>query len=226
MWDCVRRTFAFEPMAALPGWIHSGEETANYLTHLPGAIASLVGFALLMLRASRIGDVYRTVSYCIFGASMVNLYWMSTAYHFSTTESIKRVLRYGDHISIYCLIAGSYTPFTLITMREGVGWIIFWIIWSIAALGIFLKILKFDGFNRFTVLTFIGMGWCIVFATKDMIEQLSTGGLYWVAFGGVMYTFGTFFYSKDEKIAYYHAIWHLYVLAGSFAHFVAIYFYT
>jgi hemolysin III len=222
----VRHIFAFEPMASLPDWIHGGEETANYLTHLPGAVASIVGLILLMIRASRFGDVYRTVSYFIFGASMVNLYCFSTAYHFSTRESIKRVLRYGDHISIYGLIAGSYTPFTLITMREGLGWIIFGAIWGIAVVGIFLKLLKFDGFNKFTVVTFIGMGWCIVFATKDLIEQLSLGGLYWMAFGGIMYTFGTFFYSKDEKIAYYHAIWHLYVLAGSFAHYIAIYFYT
>jgi hemolysin III len=226
MWQRVRNIFVFEPMAALPEWIDAGEETANYLTHLPGAIASLVGLIFLMIRASEFGDTYRTVAYFIFGASLTNLYTISTFYHYTKTEKFKRVLRYGDHVSIYCLIAGSYTPFCLVTMREGIGWIIFGAIWGIAALGIFLKVLKFDGFFKFTVVSFIGMGWVIVFATKEMIANLSVPALYWLAFGGLMYTFGTFFFSKDEKIPYFHAIWHLYVIGGSFAHYVAIYFYT
>jgi hemolysin III len=213
-------------MLSLPAWIDAGEETANYLTHLPGSIASFIALVFLMIRAVRIGDIYRTISYFVFGASLVNLYTISTCYHYSKTERFKRVLRYGDHVSIYCLIAGSYTPFCMIALRDGIGWIILGVIWAIAALGIFLKVLKFDGFSKFTVVSYVGMGWCIVFATKDMISRLSMEALYWTASGGLMYTFGTFFFSKDEKVPYFHAIWHLYVLGGSAAHFIAIYYYT
>jgi hemolysin III len=223
MWQRLRNVFTFEPMASLPEWIDAGEETANYLTHLPGAIASVIALVFLMIRAIGLGDIYHIISFFVFGASLVNLYTISTCYHYSRTEKFKRVLRYGDHVSIYCLIAGSYTPFCMVTMRNGIGWIILGGIWGIAALGIFLKILKFDGFFKFTVVSYVGMGWFIVFATKDMITEMSMPALYWLAFGGLMYTFGTFFFSKDEKVPYFHAIWHLYVLGGSARHFVAIY---
>jgi hemolysin III len=179
-----------------------------------------------MIRAVKLGDIYHIISYLIFGVSLINLYTISTCYHYSKTEKFKRVLRYGDHVSIYCLIAGSYTPFCMVTMRNGVGWFILGGIWGIAVLGIFLKVLKFDGFFKFTVVSYVGMGWCIIFAMKDMITELSMSALYWLAFGGLMYTFGTFFFSKDEKVPYFHAIWHLYVLGGSVGHFVAIYCFT
>jgi hemolysin III len=222
----VKSFFAFVPMANLPEWIDNGEETANWLTHVPGVLGSAAALVILVISAVRARDVYRIVSYVSFGLSLLNLYTFSTLYHFVTTEKYKRVLRYGDHVSIYFLIAGTYTPFTLVTLRNGSGWIIFGIVWGIAAVGTVLKILKFDGFFKFTVLSFIGMGWVIVFAMKDLIGSLEIKGLYWMVFGGLMYTFGTFFFSRDEQVPYYHAIWHLYVLAGSLTHFLAVIWYS
>jgi len=222
----VKSFFAFVPMASLPEWIDNGEETANWLTHFPGVVGSIAGLVVLVVSGLRSHDVYRIVGYIIFGLSLINLYVFSTLYHFATTEKYKRILRYGDHVSIYGLIAGTYTPFTLVTLRNGSGWIIFAVIWAIALFGTFLKIVKFDGFFKFTILSFVSMGWVVVFAMKELISSLPTKGLYWIVFGGLMYTFGTFFFSKDEQVPYYHAVWHLYVLIGSFTHFLAVLWYS
>lgn len=221
----IREFFKYVPMREIPAWLDAGEETANYLTHLPGALGSVVALIVLIIRGIQMKDVYRIVSYIIFGLSLNILYWASTLYHFVQSEEWKRKLRYCDHVSIYILIAGSYTPFTMITLREHGGWIIFSVIWIIALLGTAIKILKFDGFFKLSLFFFIAMGWAIVFAMKDLISLMTTRSLYWLVIGGLSYTIGTFFFSKDEKIPYYHAIWHLYVLGGSVAHFVCVYSY-
>ena len=222
----IREFFRFVPMKEVPFWLDSGEETANYLTHLPGALASIACCAVLVIKAVESGDPYRIASFLVFGLSLIILYWASTLYHFVMSDKWKIRLRYCDHISVYILIAGSYTPFSLVTLRQGSGWIIFGTIWAIAALGTAIKILKFDGFFKLGLFFFIGMGWVIVFAMKDLIKYLSTRGLYWITIGGLAYTIGTFFFSKDEQVPYYHAIWHLYVLLGSFCHFICVYYYV
>jgi hemolysin III len=180
---------------------------------------------LLLHKGIPTGDPWVITGFSIYGFSLVLLYFMSTFYHWVTKPSIKRILRYGDHISVYFLIAGTYSPLSLVTLRHSSGLVIFGLIWGIALIGTFLKILKFDGFFKIGLFFFLGMGWVAIFALSDVIAAMETRGFYWIGAGGAFYTLGTYFFAKDEAIPYFHAIWHLYVLGGSITHFMAIYFY-
>jgi hemolysin III len=201
------------------------EERINIASHAAGLFLSLVAGVLMVMRASLHGNAWHVISVCIFGAGLVSLYAASTAYHSATRPQSRARLRIIDHATIYVLIAGTYTPFTLITLNGTVGWVIFAVAWGLAACGIYLK-LHFTGrFDLLSTLMYVFMGWIIIFAVKPLIASLPVEGLYWLVAGGLSYTLGAVIYSI-KKIPLNHAIFHLFVLGGSTCHFVAVYFYV
>ncbi len=202
-----------------------GEELANVITHAVGVILSIAALVLMVRYAAIYGDIYRLVSVTVFGACLILSYLSSTLYHTFTDPLIKYKLRLFDHSCIYLLIAGSYTPFTLVLMRDGWGWSLFTIIWSFAVVGILFKLLSSSRFNNVTVAMYIAMGWMVVFAAKPMLAAMPEGCMSWLVLGGLMYTSGVIFYLW-RRLPFNHAIWHLFVMAGSISHFVAVYWYV
>ena len=201
------------------------EEKINIITHAIGLLLSIAALVLLIIHASSNGSARHIVSFTIFGASMILLYSASTLYHYSQTPNIRRKLNILDHASIYVLIAGTYTPFTLVTLKGALGWTIFGITWGIAFVGVFFKLFYTGKYDKISTIAYVAMGWIIIFAVKPLIENLPLNGLYWLLAGGVFYTIGAVLYSI-KNIKYNHAIFHIFVLLGSFSHFMAIYFYV
>ena len=201
------------------------EEKINILTHGLGLLLSIAALVLLVIHASTHGTARHIVSFTIFGASLILLYSASTLYHYSQKPDIRRKLNILDHASIYILIAGTYTPFTLITLKGWLGWTIFGITWGIAIIGVFFKLFYTGRFDKISTIAYVAMGWIIIFAVKPLIENLPLNGLYWLLAGGIFYTIGAVLYSI-KKIKFNHAIFHVFVLLGSFSHFMAIYFYV
>ncbi len=201
------------------------EEKINISSHGIGLFLSLTGSVLLVTRAALYGNAWHIASAAIFGAGLVALYAASTAYHSAKRPEVRARLRILDHATIYVLIAGTYTPFTLITLKGSVGWTIFTVAWAMAVTGVYLK-LHFTGrFNLLSTLMYVFMGWIIIFAVKPLIASLPLPGLYWLVAGGLSYTLGAVIYSI-KHIPLNHAIFHLFVLGGSMCHFVAVYFYV
>ena len=201
-----------------------GEEIANAITHGIGALLSIAGLIILIVFASLKGDVWHIVSFSIFGACLVLLYTASTLYHSLQGRRVKKVFRIMDHAAIYMLIAGTYTPFTLTLLRGGWGWSLFGIVWGLGLAGILFKVFFVNRFNVVSTIVYLLMGWMILIAGKPLIEHVPTGGLYFLLAGGAAYSLGTIFYLW-EKLPFHHAIWHLFVLAGSICHFFAVLFY-
>jgi hemolysin III len=201
------------------------EEHINIITHAIGFFTSTVALALLVARASLHGDVWHIVSFSIFGASLMTLYAASTFYHRAKTPEIRNRLKIFDHASIYVLIAGTYTPYTLVTLNGTTGWVIFGISWGLALTGIILKLFFTGRFELISTIMYILMGWVIVFVIKPLIHNLPLEGLIWLFAGGIAYTVGAILYSIS-KIKYNHAIFHVLVLIGSFCHFISVFFYV
>jgi hemolysin III len=201
------------------------EERINILSHAAGLLLSMVAIVLLVTRASNYGNTWHIMSVAIFGASLISLYAASTIYHSATRAQLRARLRIIDHATIYILIAGTYTPFTLITLNGAVGWTIFAVSWGMAISGVTLKLFFTGRFNLVSTLMYVFMGWIIIFAVKPLIANLPTAGLYWLVAGGLSYTIGAIIYSI-KKVPLNHAIFHLFVLGGSICHFVAVYFYV
>lgn len=201
------------------------EELANSITHGIGFVLSVAGLVILVVSASMHGDPYMVVSFSVYGASLVVLYLASTFYHSFHSPRLKHYLRIIDHCAIYLLIAGTYTPFTLLNLRGPVGWTLFGTIWGLAALGIVLKWWHIGRFPILTPLIYIAMGWVGAIAVKPSIEAIPPDGLRLLVAGGVTYTVGVIFYAL-EKLPYNHAIWHMFVLSASAMHFFAILFYA
>ena len=201
------------------------EERINILSHAIGLLLSIIAVVLLVTRASSYGNAWHIVSAAIFGAGLITLYAASTTYHSATRAELRARLRIIDHATIYILIAGTYTPFTLITLNGTVGWVIFAFSWGMAISGIILKLFFTGRFNLVSTLMYVLMGWIIIFAVKPLIANLSTEGLFWLVAGGLSYTLGAIIYSI-KKVPLNHAIFHLFVLGGSICHFVAVYFYV
>ncbi len=202
-----------------------GEEIANSITHGIGAALATAALVILVVFASIRGDAWQVVSFSIYGASLIIMYTSSTLYHAFTNKKLKHYFRIMDHSSIFLLIAGTYTPVTLISLRgTGWGWTIFGIIWGLAILGIFFKLFFIGKLEKLSVVFYILMGWLVVIAIKPMLENLPTGLLIWIAIGGLSYTLGVIFYAW-QKLPYGHTIWHLFVLGGSISHFFGILFY-
>jgi hemolysin III len=201
------------------------EERINIFSHALGLLMSCAALLLLLLRASHYGNAWHMVSFGIFGLSLIALYAASTAYHSATKPSLRARLRIIDHATIYLLIAGTYTPFALITLSGPVGWTIFSVSWGMAISGIILKLFFTGRFDLVSTLMYVLMGWMIVFAVKPLIASFPVAGIYWLVAGGLSYTMGAIIYSI-KKVPLNHAIFHLFVLGGSICHFVTIYFYV
>lgn len=197
------------------------EELWNAVTHGLGAILSVAGGAVLITLAALKGTHWQLISAIVFTMALMLLYTASTLYHSIPHTSAKQKLKVFDHCAIYILIAGSYTPFTLIGLREHGGWWLFGIIWILALAGVIFKLFYTGRFELISTLIYIGMGWLVVFAIKPMLEHIDMTTLIWLFVGGFFYTLGTIFY-MSKKIRYTHAIWHVFVMLGSASHFVAI----
>ena len=202
----------------------SGEEIANSISHGIGAALSIAALVILVVFASRRGDTVRVVSLGIYGTTLIVMYLSSTLYHSFSNPRIKHFFRILDHSSIYLLIAGSYTPIVLVSMRGAWGWTIFGIVWTMAVCGIVAKIFLTGRYGIVSVILYIAMGWIIVLAIKPMIQSVPWKLFIWLLIGGLSYTFGIIFYAW-EKMPYNHTVWHLFVLGGSIAHFIGILLY-
>ena len=201
------------------------EEKINVISHGIGVIMSIVAFILLIIKGIDDDKAINLVSYIIYGLSLIILYTASTIYHNSKTEIIRNRLNVFDHASIFVLIAGTYTPYSLITLEGTTGWLVFGIIWSFAITGVILKLFFIGKYKVLSTVMYVLMGWLMVFAIKPMINNLSTEGLIWLLAGGISYTIGAVLYSV-EKIKFNHAIFHIFVLIGSICHFISVYIYV
>ncbi len=201
------------------------EERINIGSHAIGFILSIVALVLLVRYASIYGNAWHIVSFSIFGVSLMVLYAASTVYHSAKNPQFRRKMRIVDHASIYILIAGTYTPFTLVTLHGVTGWVVFGVTWGMAVTGIILKLFYTGKYDSISTLMYVFMGWIIVFAIKPLINNLSSDGLFWLVAGGMAYTTGAILYSI-KKIKFNHAIFHVFVLIGSVCHFVSVYFYV
>jgi hemolysin III len=200
-------------------------EKFNAWTHLVGALLALSGAIVLVVFAAASGDSWRVVSVSIYGVCLVLLYSASTLYH-SLRGRAKIILRKLDHLSIYLLIAGSYTPFCLVTLRGIWGWSLFAVVWGLAVIGMLQEIRPRSEARVMSLVIYAFMGWIVLVAIDPLLSTLGQAGFAWLAAGGLFYTVGIIFYAFDERFKHWHGIWHLFVLAGSLMHYVAILFYV
>lgn len=197
------------------------EELASALTSGVGAIAALVGGAVLITLAALRGDGWQLAAALVFGICLLLLYLASTLYHANRQPLAKVRLKVFDHCAIYLLIAGTYTPFTLVSLRDGPGWLLFTAVWSLALLGVVFKLFFTGRFGLLSTLVYIAMGWLVLLAIKPVLAALDDWTFGWLLAGGVAYTLGTVFYHRPS-LRYSHAIWHLFVIAGSVSHYLAV----
>lgn len=200
-------------------------ERFNAWTHFIGTVLSVTGTVLLIVMAAAAGDPWKIVSVSVFGATLILLYSASTLYH-SLRGRAKRILQKLDHLSIYLLIAGTYTPFCLVTLRGVWGWTLFGIVWGLAVVGMLQEIKPRSEARIMSLVIYAIMGWVIIVAVKPLLAQLETIGFLWLVSGGLLYTIGIVFYAFDSRFRHWHGIWHLFVIGGSLAHYVAIAFYV
>ena len=200
-------------------------ERFNSITHLVGSIAAIIGLVVLIITTSRQGDLLSILSVTIYGTTLVMLYVFSTLNH-SLRGKAKNVFQKLDFLSIYLLIAGTYTPLALITLRGAWGWFIFGLVWGLAILGIFLELLPHKKKRIISLVIYLIMGWVIMIAIKPLIQALSMAGFSWLLLGGMFYTVGVIFYVYDERFKYFHGIWHICVLAGSTIQYFTVFYYV
>jgi len=200
-------------------------ERMNSITHLLGVVLAIVGLIFLVVRAALTGDPWKIVSCSIYGGTLVTLYTSSTLYH-SIKGASKRVFQKFDHSAIYLLIAGSYTPFTLVTLRGPWGWSLFAVVWGLAVIGILQDILFSKRRGILSVIIYLLMGWIALVAIRPLSLALPGAGMTLLIAGGLFYTIGIVFYALDKRMIHSHGIWHLFVLAGSACHFFAIFLYV
>ena len=200
--------------------MHQGEKF-NTVTHLLGAVFALVATSILVTMAGMKGDAYKIVGFSIYGAMMIALYSISTVYHW-VKGPWKAFFQRLDHLSIYLMIAGSYTPFTLVVLHGIWRWTIFGTIWGLALIGMLQEVLLGKKTRKLSILIYLLMGWLIVVATGPMLENLAPAGFHWLVAGGIFYTAGIGIFIFDEKIKHGHGIWHIFVLAGTISHFACL----
>ena len=203
----------------------TAEEIASSLTHGLGMLLAAAALSILVVLASLHGDARRVTAVAIYGSTLIFMYVASTCYHLARTPRLKRTMRVLDHSSIYLLIAGTYTPVLLLVLRGGWGWSLFGVVWGLAVLGVSLKFFFVEKYAGLSTFLYVAMGWIIVIAMRPLIATLPGGGLVWLFTGGVAYTAGVVFFLWD-RLPFNHAIWHLFVLAGSVCHFFAVLFYV
>ena len=199
----------------------TGEEIANAITHGIGACLAIAALVVLIVFAALKGNVWHVVSFSVFGATLILLYFASTLYHSFTHRGAKHLFRKFDHISIYLLIAGTYTPFCLTALRGWIGWTVLGVVWSCAILGTVVKAISLEKKEFLSTLLYVTMGWIIIIAIKPLYNAMSFTGFALLISGGISYTGGTLFFIRD-KMKYNHSIWHLFVLAGSVLHFFSV----
>jgi hemolysin III len=200
-------------------------ERFNSISHSAGAVLALAGGVFLIVLAAQSGDPWKIVSFSVYSASLLLLFLTSAIYH-SVRGSAKDVLRKLDHCAIYLLIAGSYTPFTLVSLRGPWGWWLFGLVWGLAVIGIVQELWIAKGARVLSLVIYLVMGWLAVAGVKPLIVALSWDGFAWLAAGGLFYTVGIIFYATDHKVRHGHGVWHLFVLAGSVCHYGAVLLYV
>ncbi|WP_269532717.1 hemolysin III family protein [Chitinimonas sp. BJYL2] len=201
-------------------------ERFNSITHLVGSALALVGMVILIVFASLPGDPWKIVSASIYGTMLFMLYLGSTIYHSIKSPRAKAVLQKIDHCAIYLLIAGTYTPFALVTLRGPWGWTLFGLVWGLAVFGIVQELTLGRRTRILSMILYVVMGWLILIAMKPLVAALPTAGLVWLAAGGLIYSAGIYFFLNDERVPHYHGIWHLFVLGGSFCQYISVLFYV
>jgi len=200
-------------------------ERFNSISHLTGAALAATGTVALIVLASQVGDPWKIVSFSVYGAMLVFLYVSSTLYH-SLRGRSKDILRKFDHCAIYLLIAGTYTPFTLVSLRGAMGWSLFGTVWGLALLGIVQEIWLARGMRIVSLVIYVLMGWLALIAVSPLLAALGRDGFAWLAAGGLLYTVGIVFYATDERLRHGHGVWHLFVLGGSACHYVTVLLYV
>jgi len=204
------------------------EERANAISHLIGTLMAIVGTVLLLIKAVQLGTGWHIVSSAIFGASMIILYFSSTMTHWLKPGKAKEVFFTLDQVAIFFLIAGTYTPLTLVALHGPIGWVIFGLEWGLAAIGITIRLVKTgkfnSGVNLFYILLYAAMGWMLLIAIVPTFKSLPLMGVLWILIGGLCYTIGIYFYKKAQ-FNQHHLVWHLLVIAGTLSHFIGIYYY-
>ena len=217
-----------EKLSHEEGWVQGlllGDEWANSLTHGFGLFLSFIGMFLLLLTPIHEGNHLKIIIFGVYGLTLILLYAASTIYHFVESPRLKQIFRTVDHCAIYLLIAGSYTPFTILLLQGTWGWSLFTTIWILAFLGIIFTVFFRHRFKILSTTIYLIMGWMVLFAAGPLMDSLHHNGFYWLIGGGFCYTAGVLFYVMDKR-RFYHAIWHLFVLLGSICHFLAIFFYV
>ena len=213
-------------MAPLKPAYSATEEIWNSATHVVGILFSVAALAVMVTLASIYGNSWAIVSCAIFGVSMTGVYTASSFYHAVPFERAKRILKKFDHIAIYYLIAGTYTPYTLVTLRGPAGWVMFGIVWAVAITGVVLNAVNLKKFAKISVVCYVALGWVILLATKTLVANLAYPGLVLLVAGGVAYTVGAVLYAIGSKKMYFHSIFHFFCLIGTVLHFFSIYFYV
>ena len=203
----------------------ASEELANTLTHAVGIACSVAGLVAMVVAAARYGDAWQVTSTAIFGTTLILLYTASTLYHAFRAERAKRILQRFDHAAIFLLIAGTYTPFVLVTLRGPWGWSLFGVTWGLAVIGVMLKCWFTGRFRVLSTVIYLVMGWLILIPIKPLLAALPSGGFAWLLAGGACYSLGTIFYLW-KRLPYHHAIWHVWVLAGSVCQWIAVFGYV
>ena len=215
------------PPIAIPKY-SLAEELISAISHGIGALLGVSALVISVVVSAIHGDPWAVVSSSIYGATLIILYTMSTIYHALKVNKAKRVFRVIDHCSVFLLIAGTYTPFTLVTLRQSgaVGWILFGVVWGAAAVGITLNAIDVKKFTVVSMICYLAMGWVIIFAFRPLCRALAPGGIWLLVAGGVAYTLGAVVYGIGSKVKFMHSVWHFFVLAGSILHFFAIVLYV
>lgn len=203
-----------------------GEELMNSISHGVGALFSVVALVLSVVFSALHSNVWAVVSCAVYGATIIILYMMSTMYHALKINRAKCVFRILDHCTVYLLIAGTYTPYTLVALHGPVGWVLFGVVWAAAAAGIVFNAIDMNKFKIISYIAYIAMGWVIIFAFKPLCDAIGFGGVAWLLGGGVAYTVGAVLYVFGKKCRYIHSVFHLFVLAGSVCHFISIFLYV
>ena len=203
-----------------------GEEITNAVSHGIGALLSIAALVLCVIFSAIHNNIYAVISSCIYGTTLIILYMMSCLYHSLKVNNAKRIFRIIDHCSIYLLIAGTYTPYTLVSLNGPLGWGMFGLIWGCALLGIILNAIDLNKYKILSMLLYLAMGWAVIFTFKTLMMSVNMVGIYLLLAGGVIYTIGAAFYGIGRKHKYMHSIFHFFVLIGSILHFFSIFLYV
>jgi hemolysin III len=203
-----------------------GEEIMSAITHGVGAILSIVALIMCVVFSAKNGSMISVISSIIYGTTLIILYTMSTLYHSLAVNNAKRVFRIIDHCSIFLLIAGTYTPFTLVALKKPLGYYLFAIIWAVAILGIVLNSINLKKYKVISFISYLILGWIIIFAYNPLKESVDFSGILLLLAGGIVYSVGALFYAFGRKVKYFHSVFHIFVLAGSILHFLSILLYV